>query len=159
MKNLQQIRNAAAIVALFALPFLSQAQEIKVQGGNVKIKTAETEIETKNGNASIKTNPTKKSSYGTTKAKLKTITGNNLNKTITCNGEDVNITGNENNITIIGYAKNVKVMGSDNEVHLDKVVAIRTLGNDNDIAYKTSPNKNGKALISSTGSDNSIYKK
>lgn len=159
MKNLLKLENALLLITLIGLPFLVQAQEVKVENGNVKIKTAGTVVETKNGNVKVKTNAnTTTTSTNSTKVGVKNIAGNNLKQTIVCNGVDVTITGNENNFVIKGYVKNLKLTGSDNTVKVEKIISIKALGSDNEIVYKSSPNKSGKATVSAVGSDNSIYK-
>lgn len=157
MTHLIKIKKVSIFIALIVVPFLVQAQEIKVENGNVKVKTAGTVIEAKNGNVKVSTkaNTTQSNS---TKVGVKNITGNNIKQTLTCNGDDVVITGNENTIVIIGYVKTLKLTGSDNNIKLEKIVSIKTMGNDNEIMYRSSPNKTGKATISAVGSDNSIYK-
>ncbi|MGY4384987.1 hypothetical protein ACVWYN_002023 [Pedobacter sp. UYP24] len=158
MKNIQKIKTAMVLVALITLPFLIQAQEIRIEGGNVKVKTAGTVIEAKNGNVGVSTGSSSKATKNQVKVGVKNIVGNDIKQQMVCNGGDVVITGNDNAIVIIGYLNSLKITGSDNNVRVEKVTSIKTFGNDNQITYKTSPNKNGLAVVSTTGSDNEISK-
>lgn len=158
MKNSNLYKKVTVLAAFAVLPLFGLAQEIKVETGNVRIKTGGTVIETKNGNAKIKTNEASKTPTSSNKFGVKNITGSNLKQEIVCNGDDVVITGSENTITVSGYVKSLKITGNDNNIKLDKVISIKALGNENRILYKKSPNKNGKAMISTIGSDNEISK-
>ncbi len=160
MKKLNLLKKVTFFAVFAALPFFGMSQEIKVENGNVKVKAGKTAIETKNGNVNVSTNTSTAAKVSTYQTKVgpKNILGNDIKQTITCYGEDVVITGNENYIIIKGYVKSLKLTGNDNKVNLEKVTSIRTLGSDNTIVYKTSPNKNGMASVSTTGSDNEISK-
>ncbi|WP_294303440.1 DUF3060 domain-containing protein [uncultured Chryseobacterium sp.] len=88
-----------------------------------------------------------------------TVDGVGQTKTYSSDGGTAVISGVKNVITITGYVVRLEVSGSGNTVYTDKISRISVEGTDNKIFYSTSPNKNGKPAVSSTGVGNSIRKK
>ncbi len=98
---------------------------------------------------------------GTNSQSASTITVDDVGqtKTYSSDGGTAVISGVKNVITITGYVARLEVSGSGNTVYTDKISRISVEGTDNKIFYSTSPNKNGKPAVSSTGVGNSIRKK
>ncbi len=96
---------------------------------------------------------------GSQRAGTITVDGVGQTKTYSSDGGTAVISGVRNIITINGYISRLEVSGSGNTVYTDKISRISVEGTDNKIFYSTSPNKNGKPAISSTGVGNSVRKK
>lgn len=88
-----------------------------------------------------------------------TVDGVGQTKTYSSDRGTAVISGVKNVITINGNLTRLEVSGSGNTVYTDKISRISVEGTDNKIFYSSSPNKNGKPGISSTGVGNSIRKK
>ncbi len=88
-----------------------------------------------------------------------TVDGVGQTKTYSSDGGTAMISGVKNIITIKGYVSRLEVSGSGNTVYTDKISRISVEGTDNKIFYSTSPNKNGKPAVSSSGVGNSVRKK
>lgn len=87
------------------------------------------------------------------------VVGSGITKTVEATGnENINISGSDINVTIIGACNTITVTGAAIKVRAQSVRTIRVQGADSGVAYKSSPNKNGKAISSVTGADAYVTK-
>lgn len=86
------------------------------------------------------------------------VHGNDQVKTFTMNGEKLEIVGNDHTITVKGYASSISVHGTGNMITVNSVKSINITGVDNNVYYRNSSNKNGKASSSVSGVDNAVIK-
>ncbi|WP_231426050.1 DUF3060 domain-containing protein [Pedobacter sp. Leaf250] len=87
------------------------------------------------------------------------VAGSSITKTIEATGnEDINISGSDINVTITGNCNTITVTGAAIKVKAQGVKLIRVQGADSGVVYKSSPNKNGKAISSVSGADAYVRK-
>ncbi|WP_316797420.1 DUF3060 domain-containing protein [Pedobacter agri] len=87
------------------------------------------------------------------------VDGSSITKTIEATGnENINISGSDINVTITGNCNTITVTGAAIKVKAQGVKLIRVQGADSGVVYKSSPNKNGKAISSVSGADAYVRK-
>jgi len=87
------------------------------------------------------------------------VAGSGITRTIEATGnENINISGSDINVTIVGNCNTIIVTGAAIKVRAQSVKVIRVQGADSGVMYKTSPNKNGKAVSSVSGADAYVTK-
>ncbi|TCD10554.1 DUF3060 domain-containing protein [Pedobacter frigidisoli] len=80
------------------------------------------------------------------------VAGSGITRTIEATGnENINIEGSDINVVIIGNCNTIIVTGAAIKVKAQSVKVIRIHGADCGVTYKSSPNKNGKAISSIAG--------
>lgn len=79
------------------------------------------------------------------------IEGASIEQEVSCNNNNLIIRGASNVIQASGHCNTIEVNGADVKVTANSVSNIKIIGADSSVIYKTSPNKNGKALVSING--------
>lgn len=80
------------------------------------------------------------------------VSGSGITRTIEASGnENINISGSDINVVITGNCNTIIVTGAAIKVKAQSVKVIRIQGADCGVTYKSSPNKNGKAISSIAG--------
>lgn len=86
------------------------------------------------------------------------VRGNDHKKTFKMDGQILELSGNGHQITVKGYASKIIIHGTTNSVISESVSSIIITGVENQVQYRSSPNKNGKASTQISGVDNSAVK-
>jgi len=80
------------------------------------------------------------------------VAGSRITRAVEATGnENVNISGSDINVNIKGNCNTITVTGAAIKVRAQSVKVIKVQGADSGVVYKTSPNKNGKAVSSVSG--------